>query len=118
MQIIYRAISTDFIHRSGYLKKQAKTEAVTYIQRFGRALNLNIHFHMLFLEGVITEERGQTKFKRTKAPSHNYRIAVGLDAGKKVFSLQTIPAKRSQTLWAIAEKHDLHGEALLISSAD
>ena len=70
LQIIHRAISTDIIHRSGYLKKQAKTGAVTYIQRFGSALNLNIHFHMLFLEGVITQERGYMKFKRVKAPSH------------------------------------------------
>jgi len=71
MQIIHRTISTDIIHRTGYLKKQDKTGAVTYIQRFGSALNLNIHFHMLFLEGVITEERGQTKFKLVKAPSHS-----------------------------------------------
>ena len=56
---------------SGYLKKQAKTGAVTYIQRFGSALNLNIHFHMLFLEGVIIQAHGQTQFKRTKAPSHS-----------------------------------------------
>ena len=56
MQIIHRAISCDIVHRAGYLKKQANTGAVTYIQRFGSALNLNIHFHMLFLEGVITQE--------------------------------------------------------------
>ena len=30
----------------------AKTGAVTLIQRFGSALNLNVHFHMLFLDGV------------------------------------------------------------------
>ena len=71
MQIIHRTISTDIIHRAGYLKKQAKTGAVTYIQRFGSALNRNIHFHMLFLKGVVKKERGQTKFKRVKAPSHS-----------------------------------------------
>lgn len=71
LQIIHRAISTDIIHRSGYLKKQAKTGAVTYIQRFGSALNLNIHFHMLFLEGVLTQEHGKMKFKRVKSPSHS-----------------------------------------------
>ena len=59
MQIVHRAISTDVIHRSGHLKKQANTGAVTYIQRFGSALNLNIHLHMLFLEGVITIEAAQ-----------------------------------------------------------
>jgi|TARA_Y100000813_G_scaffold160095_1_gene120384 hypothetical protein len=50
MQIIHRAIATDIIHRARYLKKQAKTVAVTYIQRLGSALNLNIHFYILFLE--------------------------------------------------------------------
>jgi hypothetical protein len=28
---------------------------VTLIQRFGGALNLNIHFHMLFLDGVYSD---------------------------------------------------------------
>ena len=94
MQIIHRTISTDIIHRTGYLKKQAKTGAVTYIQRFGSALNLNIHFHMLFLEGVITEERGQTKFKLVKAPSHSdmeqivdnisHRIAAYLEKARLI----------------------------------
>lgn len=71
MQIIHLAIATDIIHRAGYLEKQAKTGAVTYIQRFGSVLNLNIHFHMLFLEGVITQERGMAKLKCVKAPSHS-----------------------------------------------
>ena len=70
MQIIHRAIATDVIQRAGYLKKQANTGAVTYIQRFGSALNLNIHFHMLFLEGVITQEDAKVKFSPVKAPSH------------------------------------------------
>jgi hypothetical protein len=33
----------------------ADTSAVTLIQRFGSALNLNIHFHMLFLDGVYID---------------------------------------------------------------
>ena len=32
--------------------RNVKTGAVTLIQRFGSALNLNVHFHMLFLDGV------------------------------------------------------------------
>ena len=80
MQIVHRAISTDIIHRSGYLKKQAKTGAVTYIQRFGSALNLNIHLHMLFLEGVITSKEDGTKFTRVKAPSHSDLEALTLSA--------------------------------------
>ena len=31
---------------------------VPFIQRFGSALNMNTHFHILFLEGVYTDDRG------------------------------------------------------------
>ena len=52
--IVTRTIATHLAHQAGYRKKQAPTGAVTLIQRFGSALNLNIHFHMLFLDGVST----------------------------------------------------------------
>ena len=29
--------------------------AITVINRFGSALNLNVHFHLLFLDGVSVE---------------------------------------------------------------
>lgn len=71
MQIIHRAISTGIVQKAGFSNQQAKTGAVTHIQRFGSALNLNIHFHMLFLEGVITNNRfDKAVFIQTKAPSH------------------------------------------------
>jgi len=50
---------------------------VTLIQRFGSALNLNIHFHMLFLEGAISENTwGGTTFTRIKAPSHDDMVEL------------------------------------------
>jgi hypothetical protein len=71
MSIIHRAISTHIVNKAGFTDKQAKTGAVTLIQRFGSALNLNVHFHMLFLEGAISENPwGGTAFNRIKAPSH------------------------------------------------
>jgi hypothetical protein len=30
--------------------------AVTFVQRFGSALNLNVHFHTLALDGVYTDD--------------------------------------------------------------
>jgi hypothetical protein len=115
--------------------------------RQARALNLNIHFHMLFLDGVYTSGKNGTyvRFRRIKAPtakeltqlthtiarriahflerqglleqdsegawltssagseedqdaihhllgsSITYRIAVGPQQGRKVFTLQTLP---------------------------
>ena len=41
--IVYRAIETHLIYQAGMTRTAAKTGAVTLIQRFGSALNLNIH---------------------------------------------------------------------------
>jgi len=69
--IIYRTIATHLAHKAGFTVTTAKSGAVTLIQRFGGALNLNIHFHMLFLDGVYIDSRHGTNpcFRRVKAPT-------------------------------------------------
>ena len=47
----------------------ARTGAVTLIQRFGSALNLNIHFHMLFLDGAYSFEGSRPMFHRAPRPT-------------------------------------------------
>lgn len=49
-----RAIETHLIQQAGCTRALAKTGAVTLIQRFGSVLNLNVHFHMLFLDGCMS----------------------------------------------------------------
>jgi hypothetical protein len=141
--IVYRCIATHLIKKAGFTRKTAQTGAVTFIQRFGSALNLNVHFHMLFLDGVYVERAdGRLRFRWVKAPtsaelnqltqtlarrigrhlerqglleqdaensylagdefeagvmnqvlgsSITYRIAIGAQRGRKVFTLQTLP---------------------------
>ena len=143
--IVTRTLSTHLAHQAGFRKKDAYTGAVTLIQRFGSALNLNIHFHMLFLDGVyVRDDSDNFAFHYNKAPSaellvevlhtisrrvasflerrgilerdednsylnlddldegpmqdihtHSvtYRVAMGPQRGRKVFTLQTIPPK-------------------------
>ena len=69
--IVYRTIATHLAHKAGFAKPMAQTGAVTLIQRFGSALNLNIHFHMLFLDGVyIGGANGYPiRFLGVKAPT-------------------------------------------------
>ena len=68
--IVYRTLATHITNKAGYNKQAAHTGAVTLIQRFGSALNLNIHFHMLFLDGVYAEDDyGKTRFHRIKSPN-------------------------------------------------
>ena len=70
--IVYRAISTHLIHKAGYQLKDGATGAVTLIQRFGSALNLNIHFHILFLDGAyIYRDNRPPRFQRVKAPAES-----------------------------------------------
>jgi len=147
--IVYRAIAMHLIKKAWFIRKTAGTGAVTLIQRFGSALNLNIHFHMLFLDGVYlaTVNGSPARFQWVKAPTRDeltqlahtiarrigrflerkgllerdiensyldlgsvdkdpmhallghsitYRIAVGPQAGRKVFTLQTLPAGDSE----------------------
>ena len=143
--IVYRAIATHLIKKASDTKTTAQTGAVTLIQRFGSALNLNIHFHMLFLDGAYRNtDTGSPRFQWVSAPtaaelsqlthtlaqrigrflerqgllerdtensylalealddgpmsqiqgrSIAYRIAVGPQQGRKVFTLQTLPAR-------------------------
>ena len=68
--IVYRTIATHLAHKGGFARSMAQTGAVTLIQRFGSALNLNIHYHMLFLDGVyIKDKYGTSRFRWVKAPT-------------------------------------------------
>ena len=144
LAIVTRAISTHLIKKAGFKKTTAETGSVTLIQRFGSALNANLHFHILCIDGAYEiKPNGKLRFKRVKAPtakelntlvakmsqrvarflerqglltrddessyltmdlqdedamnqiqghSITYRIAVGPQQGRKVFTLQTMPS--------------------------
>jgi len=47
LAIVYRIIATHLIKKAGLTHKTAKTGGITLIQRFGSALNLNVHFHIV-----------------------------------------------------------------------
>ncbi len=148
--IVNRVLSTHLIHKAGFTRTEAQTGAVTLIQRFGSALNLNIHFHMLLLDGVYAfDDYEKIRFHRVKAPelqeltqlvhtislrvarflerrgllvrddensyltldclddepmhqlhghAITYRIALGPQQGRKVFTLQTIPPSNADAV--------------------
>lgn len=49
--------------------KNAKLGSVTFIQRFGSALNLNVHFHSLFADGVFYKLEEEYKFFQLHPPT-------------------------------------------------
>ena len=59
----------DLINKAGLKVSEAHTGAVTLIQSFGSALNLNLHFHTLFIDGVFSpKNNGELRFYRVNAP--------------------------------------------------
>jgi hypothetical protein len=69
LQVIHRTLSTFLIHQAGLTHAQAHTGAVTLIQRFGSAANLNIHLHCLLLDGVYRLTDGVPVFQPVPAPT-------------------------------------------------
>ena len=65
--IVYRAIATHLIKKAGLTWATAETGAVTLIQRFGSALN--IQFQILFLDGETVTADGGPFFRRVKPPT-------------------------------------------------
>ena len=69
LRTVYRAIAGFLLKRAGLTHASGHPGAVTLIQRFGSALNLNIHFHMIFLDGVFVPVEGaQPVFRHLPAP--------------------------------------------------
>lgn len=52
LEITHSAISDYYRRKAGLPKGKAKTGAVTLIQRFGGSINVNPHFHQLFIDGT------------------------------------------------------------------
>ena len=69
--IVYRCIATHLIKKAGFSCTTARTGAVTLIQRFGNALNANVHLHLLFLDGVCVDSTNGSsiRFRWVKAPT-------------------------------------------------
>ncbi len=52
LQVVQRVITRHLLGQAGLKADEADSGAVTLIQRFGSAANLNIHLHCLVLDGV------------------------------------------------------------------
>ncbi|OYU97950.1 MAG: hypothetical protein CFE45_18380 [Burkholderiales bacterium PBB5] len=51
LQVVHRVITRYLLGHAGLKSDEAGSRAVTLIRRFGAAVNLNIHFHCLVLDG-------------------------------------------------------------------
>ena len=70
LQEVHRLITRNLLGQVGLKPDEADSGAVTLIQRFGSAANLNIHLHCLVLDGVYRRSAGGTPaFVEAPAPT-------------------------------------------------
>jgi hypothetical protein len=110
LTIVHRAINA-------YLCKKAKSQGlrarlepgvVTLIQRFGGSLNLNVHYHMLFLEGGYFQTRRGPKFWRVGPPTDDEIQALVMTLAQRVIRLLKKKGYFQDDVdWAVPEKETL-----------
>ncbi len=87
--VINRAISTFLTKQAGLTRAEAQTGAVTLIQRFGSAANLNIHLHCLFLDGVYCATDQGPVFHPVRAPTDEQLHTLLHQIIKRIMKLLT-----------------------------
>ncbi len=69
LRIVHRVITRFLLKQAAVKRCAADTGAVTLIQRFGSAANLNIHLHCLVLDGVYRRTEAEPEFQEARAPT-------------------------------------------------
>jgi ribosomal protein S27E len=88
LAVVQRALSSSVIRYSGLtVSSGARTGAVTLIQRFGSALNLNPHLHMLFVDGAYTFAGGRAVFHRARRPQRDDLVRLLHDLSGRILRL-------------------------------
>jgi len=76
LQVVHRVITRHLLEQTGLKADQADSGAVTLIQRFGSAANLNIHLHCLVLDGVYRRTDGEPVFVQADSPTDEELLAL------------------------------------------
>jgi hypothetical protein len=88
--IIRTTIGQYYVNKAvtrGGVRADIQPGSVTFIQRFGSAINVNLHFHMIFLEGVYVDRTAQglrSRFVQGEPPSDADIAAVVQKISRRV----------------------------------
>jgi hypothetical protein len=91
--IIRRTIAQYYVNQAvtrGVPRGKVHAGSVTFIQRFGSALQLNVHYHVLFLEGVFLDRTDQgrpPRFLPGEPPTDTDITAVVQKISRRVIRL-------------------------------
>ena len=89
LSVFMRAVFSWYRRRAKALGcKNAECGSVTAIQRFGSALNLNLHYHVLVMDGVFCQSaKGPLIFRATRAPTTEDIVSLTRKIQKRIVHL-------------------------------
>ncbi len=92
----------------GHPRNKLHAGSATFIQRFGSSLNLNLHFHMLFVEGVWLEtENKKPKFIKLEPPTDDQILLVVTRISRRIIRmLRKEGYLDTNTIEVISTNHD------------
>jgi hypothetical protein len=77
--------------------RAARTGAITFVQRFGGLVNLNVHFHLVVPDGVFVDAEDRLVFALHPVPTSAYLLAI-LDRIVRRVTLGS-PTRHATTAW-------------------
>jgi hypothetical protein len=88
LAIFHRTLSRHYEKKARILNlKNPKTGAITVVQRFGGALNLNVHFHTIYIDGVFYENNFGDEVFFEIVPTHAEVVQINATLKKRLMRL-------------------------------
>jgi len=110
-RIFVQAVFASLLRKAGNVGsgKKPKCGAVTFIQRFGDALNLNVHFHLMSIDGVYSlDENSAVHFHPVSPPSDKEVAKV---AERIAHRIEKLMVRRGMMAQSGSEKDEEFGAA-------
>ena len=88
LAIFHRTLGRHYENKAITLNlKEPKTGAITVVQRFGGALNLNVHFHTIYIDGVFYENNFGNEVFFEIVPTHAEVVQLNGTLKKRLIRL-------------------------------
>jgi hypothetical protein len=124
LRIFVRAVFASIRRRAGIPASdhRARCGAVSFVQRFGDALRLNLHFHTLAMDGLyIVNEKGELVFRHVATPSDAEMARVADRVHRSVARLlelrglgpEAIPEEADTLQWDQPLLAEIYGASIL-----
>ncbi len=94
----------------------AEFGAITFVQRFGSSLNLNVHLHVVVVDGVFSRDRDGLGFTAASHPTRAEMLEIVRKVKRRIDKLAGATLEMKQPLAACARVALSRGEVRAVSA--